>query len=87
MISQATLETNESLLNVINTVHVDKSVLEDLLKRFSFSTNALDEAALLASSLNHWDVVSILIKEGISESLIALLEYESQEKGAVNVEH
>lgn len=87
MISQATLETNETLFNTINTLHVDTSALEDLLRRFSFSTNILDEAALLASSLNHWDVVSMLIKEDISESLVPFLEYEFQEKGSLNVEY
>lgn len=87
MNTYATLETNERLLEIINTLHVDKSALEDLLKSFSFPTHALDEAALLASSLSHWDVVSRLIREGISESLVAMLEYEFQEKGSVNVEH
>lgn len=87
MNTHATLETNEQLFNSINTTYVDKEALEILLQRFSFSTNTLDEAALLAGSLNHWDIVTRLIKEGISESLVAMLEYEFQEKGSVNVEH
>lgn len=82
MKTYATLDVTDKFLE-LNTLLGDTSNVEDLLERFLFPTQALDEAALMASSFGKWDLVSKIVNCGVSESLVALLMSDAQEKGIV----
>lgn len=83
MKNYATLDTTDKFLELNNLLADKSDIVEQLLEQYYFPTEALDEAALLAGSFGKWDLVGKIVNCGVSESLVALLLADAQEKGVV----